>query len=293
MALIQAKFYLSAEMAQLWSDALMEHGALSVTLQAADDEEVFQLMPEDAPLWQSTRVDAFFEEDQNIAALVAVCQQVLKLDSPLAYVVEPVIDQDWVRITQKNFSAQCFGDDLWVCPSWDKAPEQAKTVVFLDPGLAFGTGTHPTTALCLEWLANHDCRHKQVVDYGCGSGILALGAAARGAEYVVATDHDNQALEATQNNAALNANLQNKISIVSCDEVPNKPVDIVLANILANPLITLKSTLIDLMKADGILVLSGIMASEQDKIKAAYDDVIEFKSIKEHDGWVVMVGCCR
>ena len=177
-----------AEHADFLVDFLEAYGALSVSLQDAGDQPLFQVTPDETPLWKNTQIQALFDEDVSLDALL-----------PLIEGIESVEEENWVEKTQRNFQPQQYGDHLWIWPAWMEPPTDPKArVIRLNPGLGFGTGSHPTTALCLKWLASQEVSNKIVVDYGCGSGILALAARALGAKEVWAVDHDPQALMATR-----------------------------------------------------------------------------------------------
>lgn len=270
--------------AEQLSDQLTELGACAVSMESATEEKVFGLTPNDAPLWTHTRITALFS-DASDTHRIAVSLQA-QAPNKLAMQHDTLEDQDWVRITQAHFPPRCFADALWVYPGWHQETKKHPHIT-LDPGLAFGTGTHPTTALCLAYLVELGCDGKNVIDYGCGSGILALSAARLGAQHVWATDHDPQAMEATTNNAGLNPELLPRLSIQMPAPATQKPVPLVVANILSEALISLKNTLAAWVKPEGDLILSGLLAEEVDKIQAHYPD-FELVSIKKDEGWVAL-----
>jgi ribosomal protein L11 methyltransferase len=278
----------NSDQSDMIADLLHENGALSVTFTDAKDEPLFQLQPEETPLWTHTEIKALFEMQDNISSIMQVISQEM-LPHTFSYNSERLEDQDWVRKTQQNFPAKQFANKLWVIPSWNDEKEHAGTIVKVDPGLAFGTGTHATTALCLEWLAKNPPLNESVIDYGCGSGILSLAALALGAEKVYAIDHDPQALEATQNNADLNAFPADALEILTCQQAPNIQVPLVIANILANPLLELKTTLQALTNSDATLVLSGILAAAADRIVSAYSDAFDLIEKVQQEEWVRLV----
>ncbi|MCJ7558800.1 MAG: 50S ribosomal protein L11 methyltransferase, partial [Gammaproteobacteria bacterium] len=218
-------------------DALFTAGALSITMSDAKDTPVLEPAPGETPLWPSTRFTALFAEDCAVQSIVRSLQA--SLDTPLpAYSLEPLADRVWEREWMKDFHPMNFGHGLWVCPHEQRVPEENATVVYLDPGLAFGTGTHETTALCLEWLGAAELAGRQVMDYGCGSGILAVAALKLGAAAVHCVDIDPQALEASLENARKNA-VDQQLAFPDPDQLPPQGYDIVLANILAGPLASL------------------------------------------------------
>lgn len=276
--------------AEILSEALTELGALSVSFLDAEDEPIFQIGPGETPLWKQTKVEALFEEKTTIETIISALRKENKDFLDLDFHVEKIENKDWVRITQQQFHPQQYGNALWICPAWVNTDDLSNTIVKIDPGLAFGTGTHPTTALCLEWLANHFPKNKSVIDYGCGSGILSLAALALGATTVYAVDHDAQALIATENNAKLNTFYDPERLIISLPEnCQAQKVDIVLANILANPLIELASSLIHFLKPNGILVLSGILEKEIDRVATIYDKMLKRIDTTVQDEWARLI----
>ncbi|MDF1654277.1 MAG: 50S ribosomal protein L11 methyltransferase [Coxiellaceae bacterium] len=268
----QLSIHCTAEQAEFFADTLQAIDALSVSLLDAKDQPLFQLQPEDQPLWQDTQVLALFnlhsEAEQASNILQSQSSETLDIN------IEEIIDQDWVRKNQQNFPAKAFGtghNPLWVIPSWEKCGDYSMPQIRIDPGLAFGTGTHPTTSLCLSWLADHSPCGLNVIDYGCGSGILALACLSLGAEHVAAVDHDLQALEASQNNLALNTQLSaDDLAVYLPEACPQNPVDLVIANILAGPLIEMADRLTALLKPGGTLLLSGMLSEEVDNVIKHY-----------------------
>ena len=280
MPYIQISITTTPEKAELFADALHELDALSITLEDAKDEAIFQLEPETTPLWAHVNVKALFNDNISPRIIINDLKKITNYNDPINYRIEKIADQDWVRLTQQHFKPQCYADQLWICPSWHEQPLHGK-VVKIDPGLAFGTGTHPTTNLCLDWLAHNPPIKKTVIDYGCGSGILALAAVTLGAAFVYATDHDEQAIIATTNNAELNNHI-NASNLTTCypQQLPNMQADVVVANILANPLISLAPKLAALTKSKGQLLLSGILEHEIPCVTAAYQQ--NFKLLTTH-----------
>ncbi|MEE9492273.1 MAG: 50S ribosomal protein L11 methyltransferase [Gammaproteobacteria bacterium] len=266
-------------------------GALSVTFQDAADQPMFEPAPGDTPLWSETRLVALFDETTNISAIrqSLASQQGAALADQLE--LESMADRDWERVWLDDFQPMQFGERLWVCPAGMR-PEDADNplIIDLDPGLAFGTGTHPTTALCLEWLDNHPPKNLDVLDFGCGSGILAIAAAALGATTVLATDIDDQALWATTENAQRNK-VEKQITTRLPDAMPDDyQANLVLANILANPLITLAETIAGYVRPAGQLVLSGILKEQADAVIAAYQPWFSFSEPVISGDWVRLDG---
>lgn len=273
----------TAQYAEKLSDLLHEHGALSVSLEDAANQPLFQILPEESPLWSETKVNALFAEHTNVERIVTQLQQELK-HAVLDYHITQLEEQDWVRQTQQNFPPQCFAERLWVIPGWCETAHYSNPVVKIDPGLAFGTGTHPTTALCLEWLAQHPPHDLTVIDYGCGSGILSLAALASGAAKVIAIDHDAQAIQATHNNAKLNPDYTQHLQITSEPQALQKS-DLIIANILTKPLLELTETFYTLMNKNGTLLLSGILKTEVNQIATTYGKNFRLQSAKTCDEW--------
>jgi ribosomal protein L11 methyltransferase len=272
------------------SDALDALDALSVSVEDADaqtdaEQALFGEpgMPPPKDGWQRSRVIALFA-DQALADDASRLLQVQDFfDGCEVLGVAAVADQDWVRLTQSQFAPVEITPEFWIVPTWHEPPEQAKQVIRLDPGLAFGTGTHPTTRMCLRWIAKHPGQAR-VLDYGCGSGILAIGAAKFGAQQVVAVDIDDAAVQSTDLNAeANNVRLQ-----AGLPELATGVYDLVLANILATPLKVLAPLLCSHVQPGGHLVLAGILARQEDELKAAYAPYCKLSVADHEDGWILM-----
>ncbi len=273
------------------SDALQALEALSVSVEDADaDTEAERALfgepglPPPAPGWQHSRVVALFDtEAQAREAAVLLQAQDFFVGSEVEG-LRPVADTDWVRLTQSQFDPVPITPDVWIVPSWHAPPAQARTVIRLDPGLAFGTGTHPTTRMCLRWIATHDVTGRRVLDYGCGSGILAIAAAKHGAAAVDAVDIDPAAVESTQANAAVN----DVMLRAGLPEAAQGAYDVVLANILATPLKVLAPLLCGHLAAGGHLVLAGILARQAEELQAAYAPWLALSVADAEEGWVLM-----
>jgi ribosomal protein L11 methyltransferase len=272
-------------------EALLEaFGALSITLADAADEPMFEPALGTTPLWRATRVTGLYAGGTDLDALQSAVTRALADAAPGARLtLEALAERDWARVWLEGFRPMCFGRRLWVCPSGATAADPAAVVVHLDPGLAFGTGTHPTTALCLTWLDGSELAGRRVIDFGCGSGILAVAAARLGAEHVTALDHDPQALTATAANAAANE-VADRIDVHGADLVGLAPAEVVVANILANVLIELAPTLTALVAPRGSLVLSGILIHQADAVMAAYAAAFDFDAPAVLDDWVRLSG---
>lgn len=284
-----------------FSELLTTLGALSVTLEAENQDAVLEPLPDETPLWKKTQITALFDETVYIPGLKIFLRSVIPKEIHFVTCVTEVAEQDWQKLCEDSFPPLCFKDKLWICPTWSDVPQDAKPLVLLDPGLAFGTGTHPTTALCLEWLAEHPVQPYEVLlDYGCGSGILAIAAIKLGFKKVWAVDYDPQALMATQNNATLNHVTFNsedaEMQICLPEQMPQKPVDIIIANIVANPLIELAPGLMSLLRPGGKIILSGILDHQVKSIEEAYRSEVVFSSpvfsmdSNESDTWVRLEG---
>jgi ribosomal protein L11 methyltransferase len=271
-------------------DALEEAGAVSVSLEGADAEPLFETDWNDTtPVWKQTRVVALFAEDADVPAAMRMVATLLSLPAVPAFKTETIADQDWVRVWMDRWRPMHFGAQLWVVPSWLTPPEPDAANVILDPGMAFGTGTHATTAMCLEWLAAHPPRDLDVIDYGCGSGILAIAALKLGAAHALGTDTDPQALTVSRENAERNQ-VTGRLALCLPDALPaDASADVVLANILAGPLIHLAPRLTALVRPGGKLVLSGLLANQADEVEAAYAAHFVLER-RVHDGWAMLAG---
>ena len=270
------------------SDALMEHGAVSVTLQDMQDQPVLEPAPGTTPMWSQTRVVGLFDANDDLKQIIANIEKQLRKKIP-DWKGEQLEDKDWVRAWMDDFKPMQFGKKLWVVPSTFEPPQPEAANILLDPGLAFGTGTHPTTSMCLEWLDANPPRGKDVIDFGCGSGILAIAAILLGAEQAEAIDIDPQALIATRDNAEKN-NVSRKINTYLPNEFANKSTLLLLANILASPLIELASYFADLTIPRGQIVLSGILAEQADAVLTAYQTNFEIEIWKQQGDWVCLAG---
>jgi len=286
MAWLQITFSVETAQAECFAALLFEQGALSVTMLDGADQPIYEPPLNSTPLWQDTRLQTLFESGTNIDDLLDELQSIWGKQLPF-YEIEELEDQDWVQKGIADFHAMQFGKRLWVCPSWESEVNQQDAIIIqLDPGLAFGTGAHSTTALCLKWLDDHDLMGKTVLDVGCGTGILAIAALKLGADKAWGIDIDPQALDASAENAK-----NNQVSIDVClpEKLPPIQADIVLANILANPLCELAPQLIDWAKPQGLLVLSGILCDQADQICKAYQPFGNILEIAQQDDWLRIV----
>jgi len=292
MPWLQVRLAITPEQAETFEDALLEVGAVSVTFMDAEDQPIFEPDLGTTPLWSHTHLLALFEADTDETALIAHLQLLCGGSLPEHH-VERIEDQDWERSWMDNFQPMRFGQRLWIVPSWHDAPEPEAVNLLLDPGLAFGTGTHPTTALCLEWLDGQTLDGCTVLDFGCGSGILAIAALLLGAPQALGTDIDPQALEASRDNASRNGIDPARFPVYLPAELPQQPVEVVVANILAGPLVSLAPQITALVKAGGRLALSGILAEQAEEVRAAYADAFELDPTAIKDGWVRISGIRR
>jgi len=292
MPWLQVRLAITPEQAETYEDALLEVGAVSVTFMDAEDQPIFEPDLGTTPLWSNTHLLALFEADTDEAALIAHLQLLCGGTLPEHH-LERIEDQDWERSWMDNFQPMRFGQRLWIVPSWHAAPEPDAVNLLLDPGLAFGTGTHPTTALCLEWLDGQKLDDCHVIDFGCGSGILAIAALLLGAPQAVGTDIDPQALEASRDNASRNGIDPARFPVYLPADMPQQPADVVLANILAGPLVSLAPQITALVKSGGRLALSGILAEQAEDVRAAYAGAFDLDPTASKDGWVRISGVKR
>ncbi|EJL6507047.1 50S ribosomal protein L11 methyltransferase [Vibrio cholerae] len=291
MPWIQIKLNATNDNAEAIGDMLMEEtGAVSVTFLDAKDTPVFEPLPGETRLWGDTDVVALYEADMDTSLILQQIKASNMLAEGFAHKVEQVEDKDWEREWMDNFHPMQFGRRLWICPSWREVPDPQAVNVMLDPGLAFGTGTHPTTALCLEWLDNLDLSGKTVIDFGCGSGILAIAAIKLGAAKVIGIDIDPQALLASKDNAARNG-VEDQIEVYLPKDQPEGLVaDVVVANILAGPLRELSPIIKGLLKPGGQLAMSGILDTQAESVAEFYRDDLELDHIAEKSEWCRISG---
>jgi len=289
MPWLQLELEATPDSAEQLSELLHAAGAAAVTLQDAADQPLYEPPLGTTPLWKTTRVIGLFESDTDIPAVLTALQQQLTPGPLPPWHLNPLEDRDWVRAWMDNFQPMRFGEQLWICPSGFTPPEPEAINILLDPGLAFGTGTHPTTAMCLRWLDAHPPRDLTVIDYGCGSGILAIAACKLGARHVSGVDTDPQALLATHDNAEKN---QVGGCIEAClpAEFHSEPVPLLLANILAGPLQSLAPHFAELVAPAGHIVLSGILAEQADSVIEHYQDAFDIQVVAQEEEWVCLAG---
>jgi ribosomal protein L11 methyltransferase len=286
MPWIQLRVSTTEEKAEQVSDMLMGWGAQAVSFLDAHDTPIYEPMPGEVIYWTNTVVVGLFDAEHPMDKVVKQLQQVSFFKDGVDYKLEQLEDKDWEREWMDNFHPIKFGRRLWVCPSWRDIPDPTAVNVMLDPGLAFGTGTHPTTALCMQWLDATIEPQQTVVDFGCGSGILGIAALKLGAKRVVGVDIDPQAIEASQANAKRN-NVEGQIELyLPKDQPANFQADVVVANILAGPLAELKAVISSYVKPGGKLALSGILHSQAQGVIDAYSDEFSFDPVAGQDEWV-------
>jgi ribosomal protein L11 methyltransferase len=289
MPWIQLKIDVTAQHAEQVGDMLSANGALAVTFLDAKDTPMYEPKPGETLLWPDTRVVGLFDAEFDMPPVIAKLGKARVLSENFVYKLDPLEDKEWEREWMDNFHPTQFGERLWICPSWRDVPDQTAVNVMLDPGLAFGTGTHPTTALCLRWLDGLDLTGKTVVDFGCGSGILAIAALKLGAKRVIGIDIDPQALLASKDNAERNG-VADDIEVYLPQNQPELHADIVVANILSGPLRELQDIITAYCKPDGLLAMSGILGNQAQGISDLYQRDFDMDSIAVEGDWARVSG---
>jgi ribosomal protein L11 methyltransferase len=285
----QLRISLPADRVEQAEAALFELGAASVTLLDAEDQPVHEPDPGEVRLWPEVVVQGLFaasDLDRETLVQGLIAAGVVASASDIAFA--DLAEQNWARAWMDQYQPLRFGHGLWICPSHIEPDPDWSLVIRLDPGLAFGSGTHPTTAMCLEWIDGARLDGRRVIDFGCGSGILAIAAALKGASRVIAVDHDPQALLATTDNAGRNG-VADRISCLAPADFRPEPADCVLANILAGPLIELAPLLSGCVAAGGSLVLSGILSEQAESVSAAYRSDLGEPALTRQEDWVRLV----
>ncbi|MDX7998951.1 50S ribosomal protein L11 methyltransferase [Xenorhabdus sp. Reich] len=290
MPWIQLRLNTTGQQAEALGDELVESGAVSVTFQDSHDAPIFEPLPGETRLWGDTDVIGLYDAEMDMKAVVSQLEQVPQLGKGFIHKIEQLEDKDWEREWMDNFHPMRFGNRLWICPSWREVPEPDAVNVMLDPGLAFGTGTHPTTSLCLQWLDGLDLAGKTIIDFGCGSGILAIAALKLGAKHAIGIDIDPQAIQASRDNAERNG-VSDQLSLFLSKDQPNDlECDVVIANILAGPLRELAPIIGSLPKSGGLLGLSGVLASQAEGVAEAYGNEFIIDPIAEQEEWCRITG---
>lgn len=289
MTWLQLRLQTEKNNADHWSDCLTEVGAVSVSFEDAQDQALFEPKLGTTPLWDHVILIGLFEASIDTTAVQQQLSKLLGVSSIQNARFEVLEDKDWQEAWKAHFKPMQFGVKLWICPSWCEIPQPSAINVLLDPGMAFGTGTHPTTALCLDWLASHLPTDATVIDYGCGSGILGIAAAKLGAKAVHCIDIDPQALSSTKENAKKNNISEEQLFTYLPEEAPEIQADIMIANILANPLIDLSSSIANLTKSNGTIILSGLLDDQADMIIECYQEWFSNFEITTKEQWVRLI----
>ena len=271
-------------------DTLMEMGALSVTLTDAEDVPILEPAPGETPLWQNIHMLVLFDAETNTGAVMEQWKKQPASRFTSGEKFELLEDKDWEREWMDRFEPMQFGERLWICPSWKPVPDESAVNVMLDPGLAFGTGTHPTTALCLQWLDSLDLKGKTVIDYGCGSGILAIAALKLGASKVYAVDIDPQAVTATEENAKRNQVFDQRLEVGFPDSIKGISVEVLVANILAGPLKELAPQISSHCQSHAKLALSGLLDTQAESIRETYLEWFDMDLPNFQEEWCRLSG---
>ena len=286
---LQIKLRTTNQSADVIAELLEQLGAMAVSYTDAEDSPILEPKPGERRLWTNTEVTGLLAQGTDPKPILDKLKAILGDHIPMA--ATALEDKNWIRAWMDQFKPLKFGEHLWICPSWLEVKEENAVVVSLDPGLAFGTGTHPTTALCLGYLDSLDLQGKQVLDYGCGSGILAIAALKLGAKNALGVDIDEQALQASRENAERN-NVSDKLELfMGTDQkldLPKSPVTV--ANILAGPLAALEPIIASLTESGGKLALSGILTEQADSVIEAYSKDFVMNKVKDKEGWALLTG---
>ena len=290
MAWQQVKINVKAAYAEKVGDVLSDFEAQAVTFLDAKDTPMYEPKPGEVMLWPDTQVIGLYDAQDDISHVISHLKETFSKETQIECVIDQLEDKDWEREWMENFHPMQFGRRLWICPSWRDVPDPSAVNIMLDPGLAFGTGTHPTTALCLEWLDQADLQGKTVVDFGCGSGILAIAALLLGAKEVIGIDIDPQAIQASRDNAERNS-VSDRLSLYLPENQPCIQADIVMANVLAAPLKELSDTISEFCAKDGYLVMSGILAEQAISVMNVYDQKFKFSPVKQQGEWIRLSAC--
>ncbi|HIP76144.1 MAG TPA: 50S ribosomal protein L11 methyltransferase [Psychromonas hadalis] len=290
MPWIQIKLNACFENAEAIGELLMDSGALSATFTDAKDTPIFEPLPGETRLWGDTDVTGLYEADEEMISVLAILNASPLLPDNFSYKIELLEDKDWEREWMDKFHPMKFGKRLWICPSWKPVPDETAVNVMLDPGLAFGTGTHPTTALCLTWLDGQDLTDKVIIDFGCGSGILAIVALKLGAKRVIGIDIDPQAILASRDNAQRN-NVSDQLELYLPEDLPQGVLaDVLVANILAGPLRELSTHIEALVKPNGLLALSGILEQQAGELIGVYSQWFKMNPANLKEEWAQLSG---
>ena len=286
----QLKIQLHSEDASSFEQILFDSDAISISYLDAEDQPVFQEEPGSTPLWDNTFLLCLFNTKTDLGSLLNKLRCNTKVLNNKSLNIELIEDQDWERSWMKDFEPIQFGEKLWICPSWLSPPEPNAVNIKLDPGLAFGTGNHATTSLCLRWLDQADVRGSEVIDYGCGSGVLSIASALLGAVKVHSVDNDPQAISATIDNSRRNKVPGDVLTTYLPEAVPPVHADILIANILERPLIDLSEKFAELVKKGGYITLSGLLEEQIPSLLSCYDRWFDMEAPQVEQGWVLLCG---
>jgi ribosomal protein L11 methyltransferase len=287
VAWLQLTISAAEQIAPQVGDLLTDLGAEAVTYRDAEDNPIFEPPIGQSVYWQQSLVTGLFSVDTDMQPIIQALSQSGWFNDGLQYKTDPLEDKDWERAWMDSFHPIQCGQQLWICPSWCPVPDPAAVNLLLDPGLAFGTGTHPTTFQCLQWLDGADLKGKTVVDFGCGSGILAIAALLLGAERAIGIDIDQQALIASKDNAERNG-VADRLELYLPSQQPQLQADLVLANILAGPLQELAEVISAYVATGGDLIMSGILDRQIDQVTSAYQHQFSFSSPRVQEQWAML-----
>jgi len=293
MPWVQLHIQSDREHAELLEEFLLEAGAEAVSMEDSEDTPLYEPERGTTPLWDSTRVTGLFQGEADLESVRSQVNEAwhAATQTHLEHIeTELLEDREWERAWMDDFRPERFGEHLWICPSWQEPPDPEAVNLILDPGLAFGSGTHPTTRLCLEWLDQADVKGADIIDYGCGSGILGLAALKLGARHVVGVDNDPQALDASRDNARRNGISDDALDLYLPEEQPSQDCSLMLANILAQPLLSVAPTLAEQVRPGGKIVLSGILSTQADSVSDRYARWFSMESPTAQEGWVCITG---
>lgn len=283
------RFRVDAKQVDAVSSILEAFLVQAITTENAGEDDFFEVAFPGKPDWEQVYISGLFDEKVNAQEIIEFINNSLKPEKPFPVEIEKLVDQDWERVWLSSFKPTEVGNRLWVCPSWTKPPHPEQRNIILDPGLAFGTGTHATTHLCLQWIAENNLENKTVLDYGAGSGILAIASLLCGASHGFAVDIDPLAVQASEENAQRNR-VTAKLQAMLPDALSeNIKTDIVIANILADVIISLEETLLQHLKSNGILLLTGILSEQTEKVKKAFAGKIDFIE-RTNQEWSLLIG---
>ncbi|MCW8194429.1 50S ribosomal protein L11 methyltransferase [Proteobacteria bacterium 005FR1] len=292
MPWLQLHIHSDPEKAEAIEDALLSAGAASVTFQDRADQPILEPALGETPLWQLTRITGLFDAGVDTREATSTIAGELVFPLPEHH-WEQLEDKDWQREWMRDYKPIQCSEDLWICPSWLEPPDPTATVVQMDPGLAFGTGDHPSTLLCLQWLAKQNVQDASIIDYGCGSGILGIAALLRGANELIGVDIDPQALMATRENCHRNHIDPSRISVYLPDQMPDATADLLFANILAGPLVELAPTLTRLTRPGGKLCMAGLLEAQREAVICAYAADFDFEPPRRQGEWVQLAATRR